>query len=76
MIKVIVICVFVPLEFATVMALISHWRDGTWQTHVTPVFLRFEKFAQQIPFRAVWRHVCNHWMYYGIVAIFGLAIVL
>ena len=36
MIKVLLICVLMPLAFAVTMALISHWRDGTWHIHITP----------------------------------------
>ena len=72
MLKVILICVVFPVVFATVMALISHWRDGTWEIHVTPLFLRFKKFAQQFPVGPIRRHVKQYWIYYAVALLFLL----
>lgn len=70
MIKVILTVILIPLTFGVVFGLISSYRAGQ-KPHV-PVFLILKKFAQQIFNRAVYLHIANYWMYYGLLLVFIL----
>ncbi len=67
MIKVLLAIVGIPLAFGVIMGLLSSYRAG--QKPLQDLYLICKKFAQQIPFRTIWRHTKEYWPYYGMVIV-------
>ncbi len=67
MIKALFFIIMIPLTVGTVLGLISSYRAG--QTPLGDLYQWLKKYAQQIPARAIWRHIKSYYMYYGLLLI-------